>query len=140
MPIVIPNEGAPLLLSYTLGIQEFGSGWTVQLYQNDYTPIPSTTTSSFTPCDFPGSDGISMDPGDWNDPTIISNRASATFDPSSPLLWTNGGSSAQTAYGYFVIDPSSNVTVFAERFGTPRTLNAGDALLLTVIFTGGTQT
>ena len=75
----------------------------------------------------------------WGAPTIISNRASSTYTGINPLVFTNTGSLPVVVYGYWVEDETDGVTLFAEQFATPQTLNAGGDLDLTVIFTGGTQ-
>lgn len=139
MALLITNAGDLVLLPITLGKTSFpGSNWNVHLYQNNYTPIPTSAVGDFTECSFAGYASQVVDRTQWTSPTIISNRASMTANNGSPFTWTNGGS-AQTVYGYYVTDAANAVVIYAELFGTSRTLNTGDELDLILPFTGGTQ-
>lgn len=139
MSLVIPDEGAPILLVNTLkGAGSPVPSWLLGLYQNAYTPDSATTFASFSESSFTGYARYGIDPSKWLTPTIISSRASSTYDAPGPVTWTNGGSS-QNVYGYFVIDNSTGKILWAERFATARTMATGDELDLTLIFTGGTQ-
>lgn len=139
MPIVVPNAGALVLLPITLGKASFpGSHWQLHLYQNAYTPVPLSVPADFTESSFGSYAQVDIDPSLWTSPTIISNRASETANSGTPYSWTNTGS-PQTVYGYYVTDFAGTTVIFAEQFATPRTLNTGDTLQLTLNFTGGTQ-
>lgn len=140
MPLVIPNEGAPELLLFTLLGADYGTpAREVGLFVNNYSPDPATTMSSFTEASFTGYSRLALANGSWMTPTIISNRASSTYDAPGPLMWTNGGGSSVTIYGYFVRSTLSGYISWAEKFATARTMAPGDELDLTAIFTGGTE-
>jgi len=141
MPIIVPNEGAPILLQLSLGVDPGVSpGMSVHLFVNDYTPNYGTHVADMTEPTWSGYSGQSLDPTLFGIPTIISNRASITYNPGTPNEWTSGGPSPQTVYGYWIQSDDATVALFAERFATPRTVNPGDTLDLTIVLTGGTQT
>lgn len=141
MPLIIPNEGAPTLLKFTLGLAAPSSiTWGVALYTNNPTLGPGTIYAYLTQASGTGMNSQTVSPSAWGAPTIISNRASSTYGSPTPFNFTNGTGSAITAYGYLVFDATNSLILFCETFASSRTLNPGDELQLTLNFTGGTQT
>jgi len=139
MPIVIPNEGAPYLTAASVGKYDLTPHtYLVHLFKNAYTPVPATVLADFEECDFPGYDPWSIDDSLWSFPAIVDDRAVSTYNPGTPLEVTNDSSSPTTIYGYYVEDVDLGVCTFCERFGTPRTLEMGQTMELTLKFTGGT--
>jgi hypothetical protein len=140
MPIVVVNEGAPFLLNATLGVED-ATLWLnyLDLYTNNYTPVPASVLGNFTQPSFSGYSAFPLVNSDWASPTIISDRASSEYQAGTPITWTNGGPSPVTIYGYTVYNNDHNALLYAEKFATPRTLNPGDTLELILVFTGGTE-
>lgn len=131
--LVIPDEGVTLLLGKMLkDALSSGEDYTLKLYQNDYTPVPSSTAASFTECTFGGYAAKPLTRAGWGTPSLVSGKASTTY--SVMQTWTLSGS-PQTVYGYFVLGAITGKVLWAEKFAAARTLTAGDQLDLTPVFT-----
>jgi len=136
--LVIPTQGAELLLRFMFGQADpVADGWSIVMYENDYTPLPSSVFADFTFASFPGGDPIGLDLSGWGDYTVVSDRVKASYIPSFIPQWTNGGSTT-TVYGYLVYDATETKVLFAERFDTPRVLNPAGSITIYPTFDGGT--
>jgi hypothetical protein len=109
------------------GVQAAGVGWchyavqqfingqtlTMHLYTNNYTPLPNSTSGSFTELGAGGYSAQNLTGGGWtltDDGTGTNGdypNVTFTFTPSSPTM----------IYGYYVLDGSSNF-VGGESFST----------------------
>ena len=108
-----------------------------RLYSTNVTPVDASTAGSFTECSFTGYVPYTLTRSTWNNAATVSSEAQTSYG-STPLAWTAG--SSQTVYGYFVTTSaaapggSTGDCLYAELFGTARTLNNGDVLQLTPTF------
>ena len=133
MALVTPNEGElELLDKMLLDALSVGEDSILFLYNQNYTPISSSTLTSFTTCTFTNHAARTITRAGWVAASTVSNKATETY--SSALSWTCGAT-GDTAYGYFVKGASSGKVLWAEKFGTARTLATGDILNLTPKFT-----
>ncbi len=132
--LLMPDEGVTLLLSKMLkDALATGEDYTLKLYQNNYTPVNSSTATSFTEATFGGYLPKTLVRATWQAPTIVSGIASSAYG-STPQTWTVT-SAPQTIYGYYVLGATSGKVLWAERFSTSRALTVGDELDLTPVFT-----
>ena len=135
MSIVIPDEGAVYLLRRLTRVDPLDRDpWEVRLFQNDYTPGPSTTGADFVESSFTGYARITVDPDDWTLPTIQDGRATCSPGPD-PLVFQNVGSLPQWVFGFWVKRVASSTVVFCCRLPVPRDMTATSELLLDVPFT-----
>ena len=134
MALVVVNEGELELLDKclkdTLSTDE---NMILHLYKNNYTPVAATTSTDFTEADFTNYVNKTLARTTWNAAVTVSGKAESSYG-SSPLSWTCGASS-NTIYGYWVQGATSNKVLWAEQFGTARTLASSDILNLTPKFT-----
>lgn len=147
MALLIPNEGEVQLLTDALagGTLE---NWTLKLFKNDYTPVPGSTSASFTEADFTNYTSKtltrSISGSTWQ--TVTSGAPTSSWNAQAAVAKSTYGSAAQswtcgttgnTVYGYYVVGATSGKVIFAERFATTRTLASGDVLNLTPAFEFG---
>ena len=135
MALILADQGAVQILQ-----AYFNNSWpasknvVVKLYTNDYTPLDSSTTASFTEASGGGYVTKALANGSWGQSQVggIEQEAFAqqTWTFTGPL---DGNA---TIYGYFVVgNNGSGNLVWAERLGAPFTPNNnGDQLLITPIF------
>lgn len=103
-------------------------GYEVGLFKNNATINSSTVIGDLTPCDFGGYDGTHVI-GSWSSATWVSPRAEATAAPST---WTADGTSANSVYGYYVID-NFGALAWAEKVaGGPITIGSAGQIYIVV--------
>jgi hypothetical protein len=133
MALVTPNVGEVELLDKMLkDALSSDENYILKLYNNDYTPVSGSTAANFTAATFTNYAHKTLTRTGWGAASTVSNKASSTY--SAQQSWTCGAT-GDTVYGYWVIGATSTVSLWAERFGTPRTLANGDILNLTPKFT-----
>lgn len=135
--IVILNEGAHFLLKGALRIPfDEEPVYDLNVYVNDYTPVPTSVVGDFTLDETDGGP-YTIDPTLWDAISIVSNHPVTTYNPPASFTFTNPGPSPLICYGFLVRQPLDGVGVYAERFDAPRTLGAGQSFDLVLTFTGG---
>jgi hypothetical protein len=137
MALYIPNAGELRLLDFLLNVTNNTRDYTLKLYKNNYTPIATTTSSSFTEATFTGYSAITLTRENWGNATTVDGKAESTYD--TLISWTCGAT-GDTIYGYWVEDASDNCILWAEKFTNPRILQENDILNLTAKFTLSTET
>jgi hypothetical protein len=134
MTLLVPDEGEVRMLTELLDGGTSRENWTLKLYKNDKTPAEADTPAAYTECDF--TDYVAktltrtVGAGTWGTPATADGTTSSTYNSGTPLSWTCGAS-GNTVYGYYVVGASSGKLIYAERFGSARTLVNGDVLNLT---------
>jgi hypothetical protein len=148
--LLIPDEGETRLLTEILDGATVRENWTLKLYQNNYTPVASSSAANFTEATFTGYAAKTLTrtitastwqavaegapSGAWNPQA---NVGKSTYGSSAQVFSITGGT-AQTIYGYFVVGATSGKVLFAEIFAAPRTLNPPlDTLSFTPAFEFG---
>ena len=126
--IVMPNEGLADLLAYWLGkTANTFFDWELMVWTNSsYTPSQASVYSDLVEATFGGYSRFTLTKASWTSPTIISDKAVATYT-TTPLTWTVT-SSPQTVYGYAIVTPSSSVIRAIQAFDVPIPLVVGGIL------------
>jgi len=108
MAIKVPNVGKLWILN--LFRADF-NGYSIRLFQNDLTPGNLTVLGDITEANFSGY--VSKTLANSTPAVIdVSNKALTIWDP---LLWShNGGATANSIYGYYVLDGTGGL-VYIER-------------------------
>lgn len=99
----------------------------IKLYQNNYTPANSSTSSSFTEANFTNYAAKTLTRANWSAASSVANQAQTSY---SNQTWTCG-ITGNIIYGYYVIGATSGVLYWAERFATTRILGDTDTLTVT---------
>lgn len=125
MTLVVVTNGDQVLLNTGLA---FGNTLSLRLYTNNITPSKSDLLATYTQASGSGYAAISMPRGSW----VFSNTgAGGNGNAQYPAQsWTFTG--AITVYGYYIVDSSSGLLMWAERFaGAPLTFAAAGVLTIT---------
>jgi hypothetical protein len=112
-----------------------GNNHTLKLFKNDVTPAESDTAATYTECDFTGYGAKtltrSVSAGTWSTPSTTDGTTSSRYNASTPQQFGCTGSTGNTVYGYYVIDVTTTVLCWAERFATARNMAENDTLSMT---------
>jgi hypothetical protein len=101
----------------------------LKLYKSNTTPAESDTAGTYTEADFTGYSSASLTGASWSitpgDPSFAS-YAQQTFTSSA-------GAQSQSVYGYYIVQASSGILIWAERFpdGPYVIVNNGDQIKIT---------
>jgi hypothetical protein len=130
MSLKIVDVGITKMLDKLLGA--YGNTLQLCLYQNNYTPAAGDTLANYTEATFAGYTRQAI--SNWIPSTLAASVATSNADQKQFQRSATG--TAQTIYGYFVLDGTGNL-LFAERDpAAPITLTAqGDTYLITPKFT-----
>jgi len=135
MSLVVPNVGELVFLSRLLA-PSGAENYTLKLFASAHVPAAGDVEATLDAIEasFTGYTAKTLLPGSWGAPAVVGGIASSTYS-GAPQTWTNGGAAPQTIYGYYVVGATSGTLFWEEAFSTPRTLNQGDTLNLTPVFT-----
>lgn len=118
MPLVVLNEGSPLLLSLIWRDAAVPAlPWYLILYSNNFTPTPASVLANFTQATFTGYSPSELTRGNWQAPTMVGNKSRIQYG-TAPITWT-ATAGFQTIYGYVIFQGVTNTGIIAERFATP---------------------
>lgn len=126
MPLVFANSGELLVVQWMLKATSTPENLTLKLFKNDYVPTATSAAGDFVEADFTSYSAKTLSRGTWQSPSTVSGKASIAYD-TAPQTWTCG-TAGNTIYGYYVVGASSGTLIYAERFGSSRTLGNGDSL------------
>lgn len=122
--MVIPNEGKLKWLQWALvnnagGIEDL----TLELYQNNYTPVDASVQASFTAATFAGYSTVPLVRTTFGAPALVGNVAYSTY-PTDPVFTCTAGG-PQLVYGWFMYGNASQKVYAAARFDITRSMSAG---------------
>ena len=133
MTLKVPDVGEIKLLSFALGVATPGNQ-TLKLFVSNTTPADADTAGTYTEMSTQGYASKTLTKTSWTVSTI-SNVASATY---AQQTWTFDGTGGVTnVYGYYIIDSTTSVLLYAERFaaGPYAVTNNGDIIRVTPVVT-----
>jgi len=136
MPLLLPNEGLPILLSLLLKDAAMpASPWVLMLWSNDIEPDVDTMLADLTEANFTGYFPVVVARGDWATPVAATGQANTRWG-AGPYSWACSGG-AQDIYGYAVFDSSTFKLLWVERFDPTRAAVNGQPFALWLSFTLG---
>jgi hypothetical protein len=130
--LFVPNMGLLLHAELLRAAWNAGTPLYAHLYQNNYTPVPGSVLSNFTPATY---DGYAPQPIiSWASAVLIGNVGNLL---PAPLIWQHtAGVVANTIYGWYGTDATGMQLWMAELFGTPQNMLVdGDAFALQIAWT-----
>lgn len=137
MPLVLPNQGLPSLLTWTLKIAISGVPDLVfTLFVNDLEPDQDTVFDDLERASFGGFQEQVLTRSGWTTPVIADDYAVSTWG-TVPTEWTVT-SNPQTVYGWAAYDPDTERLLIVERFDVERSPGVGDTLGVLPQFKFGT--
>ena len=104
----------------------------LKLYNSNITPLNNTSSGTFAghTATFTNYAPVTLTRSNWASAVQSGNAASSTYNTQQSFTC---GATGDTVYGYWVEGATSNVVLWAELFGTARTLANGDILNLTPV-------
>ena len=132
MALVVPNVGAVLALKNFLN-HTAPQNQTLKLFKSNTTPGETDTAVTYTVADFTGYSDASLTGTSWT--VTEADPASAAY--AQQTFTSSAGSQNQNVYGYYAVQASSGILMFAERFtdGPYNIANNGDAIKVTPTIT-----
>jgi hypothetical protein len=126
MPLNVPDVGENRILEALVN-RTAPENLSLRLFINNITPSDTDTTATFTQAGFPGYAAITLTGASWN----AASGGSITY--SAQQSWTCSGSSTDDVYGYYVVQVTSGILLWAERDGAaPAAVrNSGDVIRVT---------
>lgn len=125
-----PNEGEVQMLS----AWQNGETLSLRLYENDYTPVNTATSASFTQATFTGYAAVTLAAGSW-----INTPGSPSTGAYPAVSFTSTAAQTKLVYGYYILGVSSGKVYKAERFAAaPLSITkVGDQVQITPAITMG---
>jgi len=111
--------------------------YVLQLFNHAEVVSAATVSADFTASTFTNYVAKTLTRANFSVAATVGGKSSATV--STALSWTCGAT-GDTVFGYWVVGGTSGTTLWAERFGSSRTLADGDVLNLTPVFTLNSET
>jgi hypothetical protein len=126
MPLNVPDVGENRILE-TIVNKTAAENLSLRLFINNITPSDTDTTATFTQAVFPGYAAITLTGASWG------TASGGTITYSAQQTWTCSGSSTDDVYGYYIVQVTSGILLWAERDGAaPAAVrNSGDAVRVT---------
>lgn len=113
---LLPNEGIAAQLEYILRAPILGVvPWELLLWVNDIVPDADVELGDLEEASFNGYTRYTLPREQWTVPEVEDGCARSTWG-TVPLQWVVGNGLVQTPYGYAMIDESSGVIRFIQRF------------------------
>jgi len=115
MAIVVPNVGERAMLTTLVA-----EGHRYRLFQNNITPGEGDVLGDYTEADFSGY-------GSYKTATFGTPATSSgtSFVAGGSLYWQHdGGGTSNTIYGYYVTKSDDTTLLFAEKFGSSKSMAA----------------
>jgi hypothetical protein len=134
MSLVLPNVGEVQLLTMALK-KATVEPQILKLFINDYTPVKGTVIGNLTEMSTLGYAAKALVRANW----VISTVGGITTATHDLQTWTFTAGTLVTVYGYYIIETTSGVLLWAERFpGSGQPIqNTGDQVQCTPKFTQG---
>lgn len=130
MAIIVPDASEILMLKNILN-HTAPQNQTLKLFANNYTPVAGSVAGDFTEAAGGGYAAKSLTGTSWTVATNDSDEAEATY-AAQTFTFTGALTTNGTVYGYFVVQASSGLLLYAERFADSRTPSVnGDAITFT---------
>ena len=127
MALIIPTASENTNLGFMLGFATPGNQ-ILKLFTNDIIPADADVAATYTEMATLGYAAKSLVKGSW---TIAQNGGVAEASQAAQT-WTFSAGTAVTVFGYFVVDTTTGVLLWAERFVAGKVVQyAGDQIIIT---------
>ena len=127
MALILPTVGENKLLEFMLGKATPGNQ-KLKLYVNDYTPVDGSDHTSFTEMSTHGYAEKALTTTSWS----VAQNGGVGEGSYAQQTWTFTAAAAVTVYGYYVLDTTTGVLLWAERFATSKSVEFdGDQIKIT---------
>ena len=126
MALNVPHTGENLILEMMVN-KTAAQNLVLKLFKNNNTPADTDTAATYTEAAFTGYAALNLTGATWN------AAAGGTITYSAQQTFTCSGASAESIYGYFIVQATSTVLVWSERDASApfAIANSGDAVKIT---------
>lgn len=133
MALILPTASEATVLKFALGASTPGDQ-TLKLFVNDVTATDDTLVAAgLTEMSTHGYAAKTLTKTSW---VVTGNSGAAASGAYAQQTWTFTAASAVTVYGYFVIDSTTGLLLWFEKFTTGKVIqNAGDQIIITPAIT-----
>jgi hypothetical protein len=133
MPLVLPSAAEKTVLDFALGVTVPGNQ-TLKLYINNVTPADTDTAATYTEMSTLGYAAKTLTKTSWV--TVAGSAGNPATSTFAQQTFTFTAGTLVTVYGYYVIDVTSGLLLWAESFGGGKEVsNAGDQIIITPTIT-----
>jgi len=128
MALILPTVGENKALEFMLGKSAPGDQ-TLKLYVGDTPIVDATVAGDFTEMSTMGYAAKTLTKASWSSAAQTGGVAQCTY---AEQTWTFTGGTLVSVYGYFVVDSTTGILLWAERFTTSKDIvNNGDIIKIT---------
>lgn len=130
MTLLVPNEGEVVIMNNFLN-KVAPQDLRLKLYSSDTTPAETDTAGTYTETSGGGYSDVLLVPANW---TVTPGNPTTSTYPEETFTFTGA---AGNVYGYYVVQDSSGLLMWAERFtNAPLNIqNNGDEIRITLQIT-----
>lgn len=128
MTLLVPNVGEGRMLKAILN-HTAPENLLLKLFSNNITPAETDTAVTFTEATFTGYSAKTLTGASWT----ITEGAPSYGQYAQQSFDSTAGAQNQSIYGYFVVQATSGILMWAERFtdGPYTIVNNGDSIKVT---------
>lgn len=131
MTIFVPTVGENKLAEFAMGVSTPGNQ-VLKLFVNDITPADADVAATYTEMSTHGYAAKTLTKTSWS----VAQNAGVAEGSYAVQTWTFTAASGVPVYGYFVIDSTSGILLWLERFVATKIVQyAGDQIIITPKFT-----
>lgn len=126
MALILPTVGENKCLEFMLGVSTPGDQ-TLKLFVNDVIPADGDTATTYTEMSTLDYAAKTLTKSNW----VVAQNAGVAEGVYPTQTWTFTAGTAVTVYGYFVIDSTSGVLLWSERFASSKLVQfTGDQIIM----------
>ena len=133
MPLLVPNTGEVIALSYLVGKTTTVRDLVYRLFTNNITPAETDTHSSYTEAAGGGYAAKTLTGASW---TVTGGAPSSASYAQQQWTFTGALTGNATIYGYYVTRVTDGDLVLAEALTSFQPVNNNDYYALTPAITG----
>jgi hypothetical protein len=128
MSLLVPDKGERQMLIMALQKATVETQ-TLKLFVNNYTPVEGSTEASFTEMSTLGYAAKTLARANW---TVATDGGGISSAVQPQQVWTFTAGTPVTVYGYYIIETTSGVILWAELLPSPQVVqNNGDVIKIT---------
>jgi len=123
---LVPNVGEKKMLETFAGLST-PQNLVLHLFKNDITPASTMALSDYTEATFTGYSPVTLSSGDW----VITSGFPTAATYSSGVVFTCGGSTSESVYGFYLSEAVTSELMWSERFEAAKPITyVGDSLTI----------
>lgn len=132
MPLIVSNASEVTLMQFALGFSTPGNQ-ILKLFTNNVTPGDADVAATYTEMGVQNYAAKTLTKGSWS---VVSSTNVGTATYAAQTWMFDGTGGAVTVYGYYVVDATTGLLLWAEAFSSGKVVQyAGDSITITPTIT-----